>query len=215
LVSISGNAEMLHNQLNDHPTHARRLAVVLQAAGRGAALVRQLMAFSRKQTLEPVIMDLNQVVRGIGDLLRATLGRRIRVETKLDAELWPALIDPAQIEHVILNLAINARDAMPDGGTLTIATRNTTLSPQGRSADLQPGEYVVVAVSDTGSGMTEDVLHNAFEPFFAGRDGDWISDERWVLMKPFLMRTLTDTLRAALGLAQDTAATRHQTFRAT
>jgi signal transduction histidine kinase len=166
LVSVSGNAEMLHDQLSEHPTHARRLTAVLQAAGRGAALVRQLMAFSRKQTLEPVILDLNQVVHGLSDLLRATLGRRIRVETKLDAELWPALIDPAQIEHVILNLAINARDAMPDGGTLTIATRNTTLSPQGRSADLQSGEYVVVAVSDTGTGMTEDVLRNAFEPFF-------------------------------------------------
>ena len=84
LVSISGNAEMLHNQLAEHPTHARRLAVILQAAGRGADLVRQLLAFSRKQTLESVLVDLNKVVRGIGDLLRATLGRTIRVTTKLD-----------------------------------------------------------------------------------------------------------------------------------
>jgi signal transduction histidine kinase len=166
LVSISGNAEMLHNQLSEYPMHARRLAVILQAAERGAALVRQLMAFSRKQTLEPVLVDLNQVVRGIGDLLRATLGRRIRVETKLNAELWLALIDPAQIEHVILNLAINARDAMPDGGTLTIATANAVLGRHERTADLTEGEYVVVAVSDTGTGMTDDVLRNVFEPFF-------------------------------------------------
>ena len=149
-----------------HPAHARRLAVILQAAGRGADLVRQLLAFSRRQALAPVQVDLNKVVRGMGDLLRATLGRAIRVETKLDDGLWPALVDPMQIEQVILNLAINARDAMPDGGTLTIATANTSLGPRDRAADLPPGDYVVVAVSDTGTGMTEEVLRNAFEPFF-------------------------------------------------
>jgi signal transduction histidine kinase len=166
LISISGNAEMLHNQLGDDPTHGRRLAVILQSSERGATLVRQLLAFARKQTLEPVRVDLNEVVRGIGDLLRATLGRRVRVETKLDPVLWPALIDRAQIEHVILNLAINARDAMPDGGTLTISTNNMTLDAQGRVADLPAGEYVAVNVSDTGTGMTDEVLRNAFEPFF-------------------------------------------------
>jgi signal transduction histidine kinase len=166
LVSISGNAEMLHNQLSDHPTHARRLAVILQAAGRGANLVRQLLAFSRKQTLEPVLVDLNQVVRGMRDLLRATLGRRVRVETILDPQVAPALIDLAQVEHVILNLAINARDAMPDGGTLTIETANLAIGAGDRIADLPPGQYVTVAVSDTGTGMSEEVQRNAFEPFF-------------------------------------------------
>ena len=106
---------------------AQRLAAILKVADRGAGLVRQLLAFSRKQDLAPVLVDLNQVVRGIIDLLRATLGDRIKVSTKLSPSLWPALIDPAQIEHVILNLAINARDAMPDGGTLTITTANATL----------------------------------------------------------------------------------------
>jgi CheY-like chemotaxis protein len=124
------------------------------------------MAFARKQTLEPVLVDLNQVVRGIGDLLRATLGRGIRVETNLDPDLWQALIDPTQIEHVILNLTINARDAMPEGGTLTIATSNMTLGPLLRAADLPAGDYVVVSVTDTGTGMTDEVLRNAFEPFF-------------------------------------------------
>jgi signal transduction histidine kinase len=166
LVSISGNAEMLHNQLSEHPTHARRLAVILQAAGRGANLVRQLLAFSRKQTLEPVLVDLNQVVREMRDLLRATLGRRVRVETILDPQLAPALIDLAQVEHVILNLAINARDAMPDGGTLTIETANIAIGPGERIAGLPPGAYVAVAVSDTGTGMPEEVQRNAFEPFF-------------------------------------------------
>ena len=171
LVSISGNAEMLHNQLSEHPTHARRLAVILQSAGRGANLVRQLLAFSRKQALEPEVVDLNQVVRGMRDLLRATLGRKVRVETILEPELAPALIDLAQIEHVILNLAINARDAMPDGGTLTIETGNIVVAPGSRTADLAPGDlapgdYVVVAVRDTGTGMSDDVRRNAFEPFF-------------------------------------------------
>ena len=129
LISISGNAEILHEQMGNEPETARRLAVILQSAGRGADLVQRLLAFARKQALAPTQVDLNQLVRGMRDLLRATLGRGIRVETKLDDALWPALADPVQVEHVILNLAINARDAMPDGGTLTISTANTSLGP--------------------------------------------------------------------------------------
>ncbi len=166
LAAIIGNAEILRSQLGDHSAHGQRVAMILQTAGRGADLVRQLLAFSRKQELAPVMVDLNQVVRGMGDLLRATLGRGTRVETKLDELLWPALVDPVQIEHVILNLAINARDAMPDGGTLTIATANTRLGRGSATIDLPAGDYIVVAVSDTGTGMSDEVLHNAFEPFF-------------------------------------------------
>jgi signal transduction histidine kinase len=166
LAAITGNAEMLHSQLRDDPTQGRRVATILQTAGRGADLVRRLLAFSRKQELAPAVVDLNAVVRGMGDLLRATLGRGTRVETKLDDKLWPALVDPVQIEHVILNLAINARDAMPDGGTLTISSANTALGPHAATSDLPPGDYVVVGVSDTGTGMTEEVLRNVFEPFF-------------------------------------------------
>ncbi len=166
LTAIAGNAEFLHRQSAEHPADKQRLAVILQTASRGADLVRQLLAFSRNQELAPTVVDLNQVVLGMGDLLRATLGRATAVETKLDETLWPALIDPVQIEHVILNLAINARDAMPDGGTLTIATTNITLGANEATDDLQPGDYIAVTVSDTGTGMSEDVLRNAFEPFF-------------------------------------------------
>ncbi|MEJ0018106.1 MAG: PAS-domain containing protein [Acetobacteraceae bacterium] len=364
LVAISGNAEIVHRELPEESVQARRLAVVLQAAGRGADLVRRLLAFSRKQPMTPELVDLNRVVRGMGDLLRATLGRTIRVETVLEDSLWLALVDTVQIEHVILNLAINARDAMPQGGTLTIATAKMTLGRNSAAVDLPAGDYVAVSVSDTGTGMTEEVLRNAFEPFFttkppgqgsglglsqvygvasqsgggvridsavgrgttvsvlfprarSGADGEpvsgleramisvvrpeiptwnrtilvvddeadcretlsamltangfgvalaeggeaalslveggldfhlllvdfampgmngmdlaqavrarrpsvpvvfftggdagWMSGERWVLMKPFLSRTLTDTLRAALGLAQDTDEIRHST----
>jgi signal transduction histidine kinase len=166
LAAITGNAEILHSQLSNHASHAPRLAMILQTAGRGADLVRRLLAFSRRQELALVPANLNQVVRGMGDLLRATLGRTTRVATKLDEELWLALIDSVQIEHVILNLAINARDAMPDGGTLTISTANTTLGSHNASADLPPGDYVIVAVTDTGTGMSGEVLEKVFEPFF-------------------------------------------------
>ncbi|MCW3473276.1 PAS-domain containing protein [Limobrevibacterium gyesilva] len=166
LASITGNAEMLDRDLHDDPVHARRITIILQAAERGAALVRQLLAFARKQALAPTRVDLNGVVRNMSELLRSMLGPTIRIETHLGAELWPALADPIQIEHVILNLAINARDAMPDGGQLAIATTNEDLGPAGATPDLPVGSYVVVSVADTGTGMTEEVLSNVFEPFF-------------------------------------------------
>jgi len=167
LMSISGNTEMARKRFGANPALAQRLTIILQVADKGAALVHQLLGFSRKQALAPVRVDLNQIVRDIIDLLRATLGGRIRVGTKLDPELWPALIHPAQIERAILNLAINARDAMPDGGSLTITTANARHEG---STDLAPGDYVVVAVSDTGTGMTDEIFRNAFEPFFTTKE---------------------------------------------
>jgi signal transduction histidine kinase len=166
LIAISGNAEMLHNHLSEHPTYARRLSVILQATARGNDLVRQLLAFSRKQPQTPVQADLSKIVCGMDDLLRATLGRTTRIEMKVKEKLWPVFVDPVQIEHVILNLAINARDAMPDGGVLTITTRNASLDPLDHTTDLQPGDHVVMAVSDTGTGMSAEVMRSAFEPFF-------------------------------------------------
>ncbi len=174
LSSIIGNAEMLQRDLCDDPVHGRQTAIIVQSASRGAALVRQLLAFSRKQTLAPTAVDLNRAVRDLRELLRTVLGTTIRIETRLEPALWSALVDPIQIEHVILNLAINARDAMPDGGVLTVATDNEVLDAPATAAgrpgrvnsDLPPGSYVVVSVIDTGTGIPDHVLLNVFEPFF-------------------------------------------------
>jgi signal transduction histidine kinase len=166
LAAIIANAEMLQNHPAGQAIDERRVGMILQTAERGADLVRRLLAFSRKQELLPALVGLNQVIHGMRDLLRATLGRGTRLETALDEALWPALIDPVQLEHLILNLAINARDAMPDGGTLTIATTNSTLRSGDVATDLARGDYVVLTVSDTGTGMSADVLRNVFEPFF-------------------------------------------------
>jgi signal transduction histidine kinase len=166
LASISGNTEMLLSDLGQASREGRRLKIIEQAAERGAELVRQLLAFARKQALAPQQVDLNAILRNIEALLKTTLGAMVRVDLELNPGLWPALVDPAQIEHVVLNLAINARDAMPDGGLLTIATSNVSLDALDASDDLAPGDYVVIVVRDTGSGMSEEVLRNAFEPFF-------------------------------------------------
>ncbi|HEY3848132.1 MAG TPA: PAS-domain containing protein [Acetobacteraceae bacterium] len=166
LSSILGNADLLEREIGADPGPAERLGIILQSAERGADLVQRLLAFARKQPLEPVAVDLNGIVVGMQELLQSTIGRAVRVETVLDGQLWPALVDPVQIEHVILNLAINARDAMAEGGVLTIATANLAVAESRGAEELPVGDYVSVAVSDTGSGMTDEVLRNAFEPFF-------------------------------------------------
>lgn len=166
LATVSANAEMLGQTSAEGTREAKRAAIILQAANRGARLIRQLLAFARKETLAPRPVRLNEVVQGLTELLRSTLGSRITAELQSDPQLWPALVDPVQMEHVILNLAINSRDAMPEGGRLIITLNNVSLASGRQAEDLAPGDYVVLAVADTGSGMTEDILRNAFEPFF-------------------------------------------------
>ncbi|WP_374447974.1 response regulator [Stella sp.] len=145
----------------------RRLGHMRQAAERGAKLTSQLLSFSRRQRLEPKPTDLNETVESMRDLLQSTLGGSVQLRRELAPDLWPALVDPTQIELIILNLAINARDAMRVGGRLTIATANIVLDgPSRRPEEPGPGEYVVLSVADTGTGMTPDVLAKAFEPFF-------------------------------------------------
>src|SRR5438270_1105749 len=167
LTGVLGNLELLERRLKSEES-LRRLRAARLAAERGARLTHQLLAFSRKQRLAPTPLDLNRLVSEASDMLFRTIGATVRIETVLTDGLWPALVDPTQTELVLLNLAINARDAMPAGGRLTIRTAN--VSRGDAPADLAPGDYVLISVSDTGEGMSEEVLRKAVEPFFTTKE---------------------------------------------
>jgi PAS domain S-box-containing protein len=172
LTVILGNTELLADDLADRPA-AQSLALTAQRAAENAAeLTKRLLAFSRRQALDPRAADIGGLVRGMKALLRRTLGEHIDIRIVEPEGLWPALVDPPQLENAILNLCINARDAMPAGGTLTIEVANVDLDASYAELDeeLQPGPYVMVAVSDTGTGMSPEVLSRAFDPFFTTKD---------------------------------------------
>ncbi|WP_246691580.1 hybrid sensor histidine kinase/response regulator [Methylobacterium sp. WL12] len=170
LTVIAGNIEFLERAVSDDRSK-RRLSMMKGAADRGARLTAQLLAFSRRQRLEPTPVGLNDTVVSMGELLQSSIGGAVQIETTLQADLWPALIDATQIELVILNLAINARDAMAVGGRLTIETANVIVTgPPSRPEQPQPGEYVMVSVSDTGTGMPPEILSRVFEPFFTTKE---------------------------------------------
>ncbi|MGX7744330.1 ATP-binding protein [Rhodopseudomonas parapalustris] len=168
LTVISGTAEILLDELADRPDLVTIAKMIDQAAERGADLTRQLLAFARKQPLQPRSIDVNTVVSNIKQLLRPTIGEHIAIDMRLSPELEPALIDPSQLSSALLNLAVNARDAMPDGGRLLFETANVTLDADYAEhyPEVKPGSYVMIAVSDSGDGMAPEVLEKAFEPFF-------------------------------------------------
>jgi signal transduction histidine kinase/CheY-like chemotaxis protein len=149
---------------------AQRLGYMRAAAERGAKLTDQLLSFSRRQRLEPRPLDLSQIIEGMRDLIQSTMGGSIRIDVKLRRDLWPALADPPQLELAVLNLAINARDAMHVGGSLRVETANVTLSAPSAPEEPPAGDYVSICVCDTGTGMTPEVRAKVFEPFFTTKE---------------------------------------------
>ena len=151
-----------------------RINDAIEAALRGADLTRRLLAFARRQPLQPRPIAVNELVAGLVKLLRRTIGEDIEISLELASDVWPVVADPTQVESAMVNLATNARDAMPSGGRLIIATANAHLDADyaAQHADVTPGDYVVIAVSDTGTGMTADVMSRIFEPFFTTKETD-------------------------------------------
>jgi len=175
LTIIIGNLETVQRNLDDGMDKSRLQRAAdnaMRGARRAESLTQRLLAFSRQQPLEPSAVDVGRLVSGMSDLLRRTLGEQIAVETVLAGGLWRAFADPNQLEVAILNLAVNARDAMPDGGKLTIETANVHLDElyAAAQAEVLPGQYVLLAVSDTGVGMSPGVRAKAFDPFFTTKD---------------------------------------------
>jgi PAS domain S-box-containing protein len=172
LTVIAGNAELLVDELAAQPHLAQVAGMVVQAAERAEALTRQLLAFARKQPLQPRPVDANELVANMAPLLQRTLGAQVEIVLAPAAGLWRALVDPAQLDNALLNLCVNARDAMPQGGRLTIATGNRDLSAHEAQQlpGLQSGAYVVLSVSDTGTGIAPEHLRQVFEPFFTTKE---------------------------------------------
>ncbi|HEY5209401.1 MAG TPA: CHASE3 domain-containing protein [Stellaceae bacterium] len=173
LTVIAGNLDLLQNKRSLDADAQRYVAGALRGVNRGASLTQHLLAFGRRQPLAPIPVDINRLAAEMtSGMLRRSLGERIDIKVIESAGLWPAYADPAQVENAILNLAINARDAMPEGGKLTVETANVTLDEHyaAQNEELTPGQYVMIAVSDTGQGMPAEVIARAFEPFFTTKD---------------------------------------------
>ncbi|HEX2264911.1 MAG TPA: response regulator, partial [Solirubrobacterales bacterium] len=173
LTVIAGNLDLL-GRAGDGERRTRLIDNAQRAAARGAQLTQQLLAFARRQSLRPVNVDLNRLIGDFEPLLRQAVGEAVDVVTEFGANLWPTLVDPAQIETAVLNLAVNARDAMPVGGRLVVETRNFTLNRDATwaSEDVQSGDYVALSVIDSGEGIPAEIRDRIFEPFFTTKGAD-------------------------------------------
>ena len=172
LTVVLGNCEVLVERLADQPKLRRLAQMTLSIAERGSELTHRLLAFARRQPLEPKSVDVNELLTGMEVLLKRTLSEEIEVAFMHGELLWPAVIDPSQLEAAVLNLCINARDAMPEGGRLIIETENTQLDETyaSENAEVHAGDYVLVAVSDTGAGIAPENLARVFDPFFTTKE---------------------------------------------
>ena len=172
LAVVLGNLQLLERSIKDDDKAVRRSRAALDATERGAELTKRLLAFSRRQTLEPKTIDVNDLVTDMNTLLRRTLGETVELNMACADDLWLTKADPNQVETAVLNLAINARDAMPDGGKLTVETANECLDETyvAQFSDVDAGDYVMIAVSDTGTGIPKDLVAKVFQPFFTTKD---------------------------------------------
>jgi signal transduction histidine kinase len=172
LTVITGGIEILAEGVADRPELAATAKMVDDAVIRGSDLTHHLLAFARRQPLQPRSTDINTLVTEAATLLRPTLGEQVEVKSMLDAGAWPVLIDPSQLASALINLAVNARDAMPGGGKLMLETRNAVLDDiyAQQHAEVRAGPYVLVAVSDTGSGIPAAIRDRVFDPFFTTKE---------------------------------------------
>src|SRR6185437_9509543 len=172
LTVITGTIGILAEAVEDRPELASIARLIDDAAERGAQLTKHLLAFARKQPLQPVEIDVNSLILEAGKLLHPTLGEQIEISPKLEQNAWPALVDPSQLTTAVLNLALNARDAMSRGGKLTLETDNVHLEEDyvRLHPEVAPGDYVMIAVSDTGTGIPAALLEKVFDPFFTTKE---------------------------------------------
>ena len=209
LTVILGNLEMAKRQLiewtdAEHAKLGRRIENAMQGATRAASLTKRLLAFSRQQTLNPTIIDVNRLLSGLADFLQRAIGEDISLEIVGSAGVWPVEADQTELEAAILNLAINARDAMPEGGKLTIEASNSYLDEAycRQNTDARPGQYVQITVTDTGAGMTKETIDRAFEPFFttkAGGPGDRTRPQPGLRLRQAVRRACEDLQRSRRG----------------
>ena len=173
LTAIRGNAELMSHRVKNDPSMAAEVDEILHAADRAASLTRQLLAFSRKQVLQPVALDLNEIVSGVSRMARRLIGTDVQLRLDLARTVNQVMADPAQVEQVLLNLIVNARDAMPTGGNITVQTGNVELganAPEIVQAGIAPGHFVLLAVTDDGIGMDQATQARIFEPFFTTKE---------------------------------------------